>query len=175
LGEQEDAMEIWTVDWSGLFRPKHSLAELVVRGTIMYLVVVALLRLDMRRQVGGIAMPDILVVVLIAEIAGRGITLEYESVIEGTVLIGTILFWSYLFERLQFRFPAIERLLRAKKLALVQDGRILHRNMRAEAVTREELTAQLREHGVEDHADVKVAYLEADGRISVIKHDKASS
>ncbi len=166
-------MDIWTVDWANLFTPKYSLVELFVRGTIMYLVVFALLRLDMRRQVGGIAMPDILVVVLIAEIAGRGIALDYESVIEGAVLIATILFWSFLFEKLQYHVPGFERLLRAKKLALVRDGQILHRNMRAEAITREELMAQLREHGVADTAQVKIAYLEADGQISVIKHDNS--
>ncbi len=160
---------LWTVDWTALFTPKQSLLELVVRGTVIYLVVFALLRLDLRRQVGGIAMPDILVIVLIAEIAGNGISADADSIVDSTILIATILFWSFLFEQLQFHVPGFQRLLRAKPLKLVENGRILHANMRAEAVTREELMAQLRESGVEDPSEVKAAYLEADGTISVIK------
>ena len=41
--------------------------------------------------------------------------------------------------------------------------------MRAELVTPEELMAQLREQGIEDCAQVKRAYMEADGKISVVK------
>lgn len=163
---------LWKVDWAELVTPKRSLLEMVLRGTVMYLIVFALLRLDLRRQVGGIAMPDILVIVLIAEIAGNGIAANYESLIEGAVLVATVLFWSFLLEWLQWRFPGVERLLRSPRLKLVEDGQLLHRNMRAEFVTREELMAQLREHGVDDCARVKAAWMEANGRITVIRHDE---
>lgn len=46
---------------------------------------------------------------------------------------------------------------------------MLRRNMRKEFVTTEELMAQLRENGLEDCADAKAAYMEADGSISIIK------
>lgn len=159
---------LWKVDWAALFEPRHSLLELVLRGTLMYWVVLVLLRLDLRRQIGGIAMPDILVVVLIAEIAGSGIAAGYESIGEGAVLVATVLFWSFALEWLQFRFPAVERLLRDRKLKLVEHGRMMRRNMRIELVTPEELMSALREQGVEDCAEVSAAYLEANGKISVI-------
>ena len=162
---------LWKVDWTALFEPKNPLLELVVRGTIIYFVVFALLRIDLRRQVGGIAVPDVLVIVLIAEIAGSGISANYESVTEGALLVATVLFWSFLFEWLQFRFPWIERLLRDRPLKLIDNGQVLHRNMRAEFVTLEELMSQLRANGVEDCARVKAAYMEANGRISVIRND----
>ncbi len=54
-------------------------------------------------------------------------------------------------------------------LILIENGRMLRKNMRAELVTAEELMAQLRENGIEDCAQVKRACMEADGMISVIK------
>lgn len=60
-------------------------------------------------------------------------------------------------------------LIREPKLKLIQNGRMLRRNMRAELVTAEELMAQLRERGLEDCKNVAAAYMEADGRISVIE------
>jgi uncharacterized membrane protein YcaP (DUF421 family) len=163
---------LWTIDWTDVFVPRHSLLELVLRGTLMYLVIFSMLRIVLRRQVGGIGTADVLVIVLVAEASGNGLATEYKSVVEGAVLVATILFWSYFIEWLLFRVPAFERLTREPKLKLIEDGRMLRRNMRAEFVTVEELMAQLREKGLEDCRHVKAAYMEADGRISVIPRDK---
>lgn len=157
-----------SVDWSAIFVPHHSLAELVVRGSIMYLTIFVLLRVVLKRQVGGIGTSDVLVVVLLAEVAGNGFGKDYKSVTEGTVLVGTVLFWSYAVDWLQFTFPAIERLVREPKLKLIENGRLLRRNMRAELVTTEELMTQLREQGIERPDEVKAAFMEADGRISIV-------
>jgi uncharacterized membrane protein YcaP (DUF421 family) len=112
-----------------------------------------------------------LVIVLIAEVTGNGISDNFQSVVESTVLIGTVLFWSTLIEWLQSRSAAFERLVRDPKLKLIENGRMLRRNMREEFVTVEELMAQLREKGLEHCRDVKAAYMEADGRISIIRRD----
>jgi uncharacterized membrane protein YcaP (DUF421 family) len=162
--------KIWALDWQGIFVPEHSLLEMVVRGTIMYLLVFALVRLMSKRQIGGLGPSDVLVIVLLAEVAGNGFTAsDYRSVSEGAVLVATLLGWTYVLEWLGNRFPAMERLIREPKLKLIENGRMLRRNMQAELVTREELLAQLREKGLEDYDDVAAAYMEADGRISVIR------
>lgn len=85
------------------------------------------------------------------------------------MLVATVLFWTYAVEWLGHRLPAIDRLIREPKLKLIENGRVLRRNMRAELVTTEELMAQLREKGLEHCKDVAAAYMEADGRISIIK------
>lgn len=164
--------EVWSIDWQSILVPRHSLLDLFLRGTIMYLVIFVLLRLVLRRQVGDIGTSDVLVIVLLAEVSGNAMAANAESVSEGTILVGTILLWSYLIEWVQFRFPAVERLIREPKLKLIDNGRLLRGNMRREFVTQEELLAQLREDGIEDRAEVKAAYLEADGHISIIRHDK---
>jgi uncharacterized membrane protein YcaP (DUF421 family) len=159
---------VWKIDWPGLFVPTHSLLEMFIRGTVMYLMIFGLMRVVLKRQAGGIGTTDVLVIVLLAEVAGNGFSADYRSLSEGAVLVGTVLFWSYSVERLVHRFPAVERLLRPPTLLLVEDGRMLRRNMRAELVTQEELMAQLRENGVDDIGEVKRACMEADGMISVI-------
>ena len=160
---------LWNVDWHGLFTPTNSLLEMIVRGTIMYFVIFGLLRLVVKRQAGGIGTTDVLVIVLLAEVAGNGFAAEYQSVVEGTILVITILFWSYALEWLGHRFPAVERFLRPPPLLLIENGKMLRKSMRAELVTQEELMAQLRENGIEDCSMVKRACMEADGTISIIK------
>jgi uncharacterized membrane protein YcaP (DUF421 family) len=162
---------LWTVDWAGLFEPKHALLELFLRGTVLYLAIFVMLRLVVRRQVGGIGMTDVLVIVLIAEVVGNGISDNFQSIGESVVLAATVLLWSTLIEWLQSRYPAFERLVRDPKLKLIENGRMLRRNMREEFVSVEELMAQLREQGLEDCRDVKAAYMEADGSVSIIRRD----
>jgi len=157
------------VDWQRIFAPQNSLFELFIRATIMYFSLYGLLRLVLKRQAGGIGTTDVLVVVLLAEVAGNGFTADYESVTEGVVLVATILFWTYAFEWAAHRFAVIERILHAPTLLLIENGKMNRRNMRAELVTKEELLAQLREKGIDDLTEVKKACMESDGMISVIK------
>ena len=67
--------------------------------------------------------------------------------------------------------PAIERWVSPPALPVVRDGRLLRRNMRAEFLTEEELVRQLRENDIEDLSEVKTAHVEADGSLSVTKHE----
>ncbi len=77
--------------------------------------------------------------------------------------------WNYLLNALSFRMPLVEKLLSPSPLPVVKDGKLLLRNMRREFLTRDELRTCLREHGVEDLAEVRIAFVEGDGSISVIK------
>ena len=65
----------------------------------------------------------------------------------------------------------MHRLLNPPPLLLVNAGRIQVHNLRREMLTRADLMEQLREQGVENPSQVKRCYLEADGRLSVIRYD----
>ena len=112
-------------------------------------------------------------IVLIAEIAGPGFTTDYASVVEATVLVATVLFWSFTIEWLTHRSPSFAKHFQPEPLLLIKNGRMLLRNMRTELITKDELMTHLREEGVATIADVEQACMEPDGMISVIKR-KAS-
>src|SRR5262245_2957825 len=77
--------------------------------------------------------------------------------------------WNWLIDLLNFRFPALQGWLEAAPLPLIDHGRVLHRNLRREFVSIEELKSKLREHGVTDLAEVEKAFMEPDGDISVVR------
>lgn len=160
-----------SIDWESMFVPTVALADLALRGILLYATIFVLLRLVLRRQLGGIGTSDVLVIVLVSEVAGNGFAPETRSISESAFVVLVILMCSYVIEWLQFRFPAFERLTREPKLKLIDNGRLLRRNMRKEYVTESELMAQLREKGLDDCRQVKEAYIEADGRISVTKKE----
>jgi uncharacterized membrane protein YcaP (DUF421 family) len=166
---------LWIIDWEGMFTPTRSVLEMVVRATIMYFVIVLLLKTVVKRQTGGVGPTDILVIVLIAEIAGPGFTANYSSLVEGAVLVATVLFWSFGIEWLTHRSPTFARYFQPAPLLLIKDGRMLPRNMRTELITKDELMTHLREEGVSAIAEVEQACMEPDGMISVIKMGGSSA
>lgn len=165
---------LFKVDWYKLFVPSVSFAELFIRGSLVYLVLFVLLRYLPNRQVGAIGITDLLVVVLFTNAAQNALTSNYTSITDGFILVTTIIFWNYALNWLGYKFPRIQRLLSPPPLLLVKNGIMIHRNMRRELITEDELTSQLRKQGVEKLEEVKKAYMEADGSISVITRDSKS-
>ena len=143
--------------------------ELILRGTLIYWLLFLLFRLVLRRDVGSIAIADILVLVLIADASQNAMSGGYETVADGAVLIGTIAAWNWLFDFLTYRFPAVRRLIQAKPLRLIENGKLLRRNLRKEMITQEELMAALRRGGVEQVDQVRLATMESDGEITVVR------
>lgn len=155
------------IAWASMFIPTISLLEVALRGTLVYLGLFALLRI-VRRDRGELGVADLLVIVIVADASQNAMGANYESVTEGAVLVGTILFWNHALDWLAFRFPRFGRLVASRPLLLIKDGRMIRRNMQQQMITQEELMSQLREQGVENMASVKACYLEGDGKISVL-------
>ena len=165
-------MKTWfQVNWERAFLPQTPVLELIIRGSVIYLVLFALLRVILKRQSGTLGLTDLLVIVLIADAAQNAMANEYRSITEGLVLVTTIIGWSYLLDWLGYWFPRVERFIHPPALPLVQAGRVLRHNMRRELMTEEELMSQLREQGVNELTEVKLAYMEGDGRISVVTYE----
>ncbi len=156
------------VDWQALFAFSVAPLELVVRGSVVYWFLFALFRVVLRRDVGAIGVADVLLLVLVADAAQNAMAGEYRSISDGIVLVSTIIGWNVAIDWAAYRFPAARRLIEPPALPLVRNGRILQRNLRREYITVDELRAKLREHGIEDLADVRAAFLESDGEVSVL-------
>jgi uncharacterized membrane protein YcaP (DUF421 family) len=169
-----DMDTLFHINWHDVFVPTVPIPEIILRGTLVYLLLFVVLRI-LRREAGGLGIADVLVIVVIADASQNAMSSDYKSITEGAILVGTIVFWDYALDWLAYRFPRFQRLVRPAPLPLIKDGRLLRKNMRQEMITEEELLSQLRQQGVEDVAEVSKGYLEGDGRISVIAGKKKST
>ena len=158
------------IDFQELFVPDSPLLELVLRGTVMYVALLVALRLLVRRHVGSLSLMDLLLMVLIADAAQNAMAGEYKSITEGVVLCATLIGWNCLFDWLAYRYPFFRKLLEPAPLPVIKNGRMLRQNMRREFITEDELLSHLRQHEVHDVSIVKLAFLEPDGAISLVKN-----
>jgi uncharacterized membrane protein YcaP (DUF421 family) len=157
-----------------LFRFDVSPWEMIVRGSAMYWFLFALFRFVLRRDVGSLAIADVLLVVLIADAAQNGMSGTYNSISSGVVLVATIAAWNYLLDWASYRFEGVRRFVEPPPLLLIRDGRVMRANLRREMITVDELKAKLRQQGIEQFSEVKSAYMESDGEISAIRADGKS-
>lgn len=160
---------MFDVDWGELFAMNVSFLELVVRGSAMYWFLFVIFRFVIRRDVGSVGVADILILVIVADASQNAMAGEYQTISEGMVLVGTLIFWNVALDWVCFHVPAIRRFAEASSLLLVKDGQLLKRNMRKEFLTEEELWVQLRGHEVTSLDEVARVYLEPNGEFSVIK------
>jgi len=143
--------------------------ELVVRGAAVYFGLVLMFRFVLRRDLGQLGVGDVLFIVLVADAAQNGMAGEYRTLADAFVLLATLAACNLALDWAVFRFPFMQRVFEPPSVELIRDGRILRRNLRREWMTVDELMGKLRQEGIADVADVKVATLERDGQFSVLK------
>jgi uncharacterized membrane protein YcaP (DUF421 family) len=151
-----------------MFELTMPLWEIAARATIVYLAIILVVRLMPKRKTGHISPNDMLTLIVIGGMATDAIMGGSTSIGDILLLIGIVLAWGYVLDLMEFRVPALSRLLREPETVLVENGQLLRRNMRSEMVTEDELMSVLRKQGISDLSGVRSACLEADGEISVI-------
>jgi uncharacterized membrane protein YcaP (DUF421 family) len=165
-------MEFFPRTWLMVFGIETPIFELIVRGTILYLAILTFMRI-LPRIGGDLAMMDIAFLLLIAEAGAHGMG-EHKTIGDSILMIATLIGWNYLLNFLSFHIPFIERLISGAPLQIVQNGRLMRSNMRREYLTQDELMAQLRRQGIESLEDVKAAYIEGGGQLTVIRRKQSA-
>ena len=156
------------VDWAQLFTPDTPLLEIVLRGSVVYLALFFLLRIVLRREAVGSASP-ICSSSCSSPMPSR--TRWLASTLRSPTACSWAprsIFWSYALDWLAYHWAPFGRFMHPPALRLVKDGQLLRANLRKEALDPEDVMAEIRQQGLEDLSHVKAAYLEFDGRMSII-------
>jgi uncharacterized membrane protein YcaP (DUF421 family) len=161
-------MSLWPTDWGAVLAPQASLAELLVRGTLIYAFLFLAMRVAGRRLMGRFAMSDVVVMMLLAVAVREGLTGDHYGVADAAISGTTVLGWDVLIDRLAFLFPILRRPLRHDPVPIVRRGQLIVENARNQLLTREEIMGQLRRHGLTSLDQVREAYMEQDGSFTVV-------
>lgn len=159
------------IDWRSILQPTLTFPEAFIRISAVYLTLYMLLRLVLKREAGALGITDLLVIVLLADAVQNAMADEYTSVTDGLVLAVVLISWDWCLSFLAFRWRKARKILRPAPLLLVRDGKPIDANLRKELITDDELMSEIRLQGVNRLEDVEYAFLEADGRVSVVQKE----
>jgi uncharacterized membrane protein YcaP (DUF421 family) len=145
--------------------------ELVVRSVLVYALFLVALRLSGKRELGQFTIFDLALVLLAANALQPAITGADASLPGALVIVVTLFVLNRGVALARRRSAFARRILEVAPTTVAQNGRWLPQALDAEGLDDEDLAAALREHGLDDIKDVKLAVLEPDGSISVVPTD----
>lgn len=152
-----------------------SLLEIALRTIIIYIVVLLGIRLTGKREVGQMAVFELVLILLLANAVQNAMTGPDTSLAGGVVAACTLLITNAIVTRVSSRSRKLRAALEGTPTVLILKGKMVTKNMEKEHIANEELEQALREHGISTAADVGIAVLEVDGSISVLKKDELPS
>ena len=141
--------------------------ELALRAVVIYVVLLAALRIFGKREVGQFTLYDLVFILLVANALQPAITGPDTSLGGGFILIAALVGLNFLVGKLD-NLPRFHRIFTPAPAVVMRDGKYLTDVMRREGVDQEEVEMAIREHGIADAKEVQLAVLEPDGTISIV-------
>jgi uncharacterized membrane protein YcaP (DUF421 family) len=148
--------------------PDVSVAEKLVRSVVVYLFLLVAFRLCGKRQLGQLSAFDLVVLLIISNVVQNAVIGNDNSLGGGLIGATAILLLNLVVAYVTFRFRRADRVVEHSPTLLVRHGRVLRDNLRRERLGPRDLRSALRHHGVVSIRDIRYAFLEEDGHVSVI-------
>ena len=142
--------------------------DLVLRAVVIFLIVFLVTRAVGRRELSTMEPFDLILLIITGDLMQQAVTQSDYSMTGALTVIATMALLTVALSYVSFKVPRLRPVLDGEPLVLVQDGEIIHRNLRRERITIDELLAEARQQQVASLEEVRFAVLETNGRISII-------
>ncbi|HET7847445.1 MAG TPA: YetF domain-containing protein [Pseudolabrys sp.] len=143
--------------------------EHILRAFVVYIFLFLALRFIGKKHIGELAPFDLVVLLILSETVQNSMIGGDQSLIGGLVSAATLIALAQAFGYLSWRSKRFERFVEGTPKILVRHGQRCRDVMQEQHISISELTEAMRREGCSNIADVRIAILENDGSISVIK------
>lgn len=145
--------------------------SIVARTIIVYGALLLGLRLAGKRELGQMTPFDLVVILLIANAVQNAMVGPDNSVTGGLIAAGVLIAANYGVATARDRLPLLRRAVEGSPTLLISEGTFVSDHLRREGLDEDEVMMAIREHGVAELKDVRMAVLETDGSISIVPAD----
>ena len=149
-----------------MFALTPDLWQVVLRTAIVYVLVLAGLRLAGKREMGELASFDFVMILLLANAVQNAMTGPNTSLMGGIVAAATLLVINYSVSALVHRYPRLRRIILGQRTTLIEQGIPQLDTLEREHIDEDEIMTAAREHDIQKMGDIRTAWLEVDGNIT---------
>ena len=142
--------------------------DLVLRAIFLYFFVFAITRVIGRRELSTLAPFDIILLIVAGDAIQQGLTQDDYSLTGAVLVVGTFAILQLATSYASFKIVRLRPLLEGEPIVIIQDGKVLDRNLRRERLTKEETEEEARQQQISSLDEVKWAVLENSGKISFL-------
>ena len=141
---------------------------IIGKSSLIYVFIVGAIRLFGKKELAQLSVIDLVFILLISNAVQNAMVGNDNTVMGGIAAALGLFVVNYIFKFISYRSESFSRALQGEAVMLIHDGKMLDENLRRAMITKEEVEAAVREHGVEKCSEVNIAIMEVDGNISVI-------
>lgn len=137
----------------------------------VYAFIIAAIRISGRKELTQLSVIDLVFILLISNAVQNAMVGPSTSLSGGLVAATTLFIANFILKELIYRFSKVSRLIQGQEIMLIYEGVINKKNLQRAKISTAEIEEAIREHGVDNIANVNLAVLEVDGNISVLSNN----
>jgi uncharacterized membrane protein YcaP (DUF421 family) len=146
--------------------------EIVIRAVVLFFFLWAVTRAVGRTTLGELSTFQLLLYVTMGDLVQQAVTQQDYSMTGGILAVSAFAVLTAGLNWVQWRFPRMRPLVDGCPVVVVKDGELLETSMRQQKLSDTDLAVAARQQGIRDFADVELAVLEADGKISFFQREQ---
>ncbi|WP_309613007.1 YetF domain-containing protein [Flavobacterium sp.] len=146
--------------------------DIVLRSIAVYLFMVIALRIFGKKELSQLNTADVILILLISNSVQNAMVGSNSSLAGGLVAALVLFTFNYILKKAMYKSKTFNDLVQDTPLILIHDGKVDFKALAKLEISSDELDEVIREHGVENYKEVKLAMMEIDGNISIISGDK---
>jgi uncharacterized membrane protein YcaP (DUF421 family) len=143
--------------------------DIAIRAVVLYVFVVFLMRIIGRRELSTLTPFDLVLLIVLGDAIQQGLTQDDYSVTGAIVAVSTLAVLQVATSYASYRFRPLGKILKGDPIILVENGKLLDKNLHRERLTVDDVAEQMRVQQIAAFDEVKWAILESNGTISFIK------
>lgn len=145
--------------------------EFVLRGLAVYFFLMLILRVMGRRQIGEFSPFDLIVLLLLSDSVQNSLIGGDNSLFGGLIVVSTLLVTEYFIGWLGYKFKFIAKIVEGEPKILIENGILNDKVVHDEHLSENDIKEALRTEGVSSEKEVRLAMIENNGKISVVKYE----
>ncbi|MFB7138671.1 DUF421 domain-containing protein [Gottfriedia sp. NPDC056225] len=147
------------------------LGSMTIRTILIYLIIAFFFRIMGKREIGELSLLDLVVYILLTEIAAIGIENHNDPIIKVIYPMFLIVAIQIIFSLISLKSVLFRKILDGNPVLIISKGKVLEKEMKKQRYTFDDLLLQLREKDIGDVRDVDYAILEPTGKLSIFKKE----
>jgi uncharacterized membrane protein YcaP (DUF421 family) len=145
--------------------------DIALRAVVLYAFLIFVMRVIGRRELSSLSAVDIVLLIVLGDAIQQGLTQDDYSVTGAIIAVSTIATVQVLVSFLSFKSRRARRVLEGEPLVIIQDGKLIEKNLKRERMTPDELSEEMRVRQIGSFDDVQWAILESNGQITFVRKE----
>lgn len=141
--------------------------NMITKTFLLYLFIILAYRIMGKKEIGQLSIIDLIVSILIAELAAISIEQKESSILVSIIPITVLVIVEILFSYIGLKIPEIKKIMEGSPIVIIKNGKLNFEEMRKLRYSLDDLISQLREKGIKSIEEVNYAVLENNGKLSI--------